>query len=478
MPPKMMKRKAINKMVKKQIAEAIEEYEKTRANPYNAGGSGPTNTGGTVNVQGCSHKTFMNGKPHPFNRTEGVVGLRRWIEKGHALTWWNGNVHTIGHVNANGIPWTEFKSMMTTEYCPSIEIQRMEQELWTLTMKEDDIEAYNNRFHELDLMCPDLVPNEKKKVERYIRGFPKRIKGNITSSKPTTLYEAINMAYELVKQAVQGKAARLQLKVGFMLEIYQNAICVTYIIMGRALQSAKDVKEWVTCRRIVELGFRCPTAKNQQNKEARTRAYVVVENPQQNPNVVMGTFLLNDHYASVLFDLDSEISFISTEFTHFIDIAPATLNTSYKVELMNGKMVSTNTVLRGFTLLLINHVFKIDLLPTQLGSFDVIVGMDWLAYHRAVIDCYEKIIRIPLWNGEIIKVQGEKPEKDPRLLSCIKADKKKPEDIRIVRDFPEVFPDDMSGLPLVGEVEFGINLILGALPVVKSPYRLAPSKMI
>ncbi|GJV50566.1 retrovirus-related pol polyprotein from transposon TNT 1-94 [Tanacetum coccineum] len=164
---------------------------------------------------------------------EGVVGLRRWIEKveqvfetckcaeedkvmfaastfeGRALTWWNGNVHTLGLVNANHIPWTEFKTMMTTEYCPATEIQRMEQELWTLTLKGDDIEAYNNRFHELALMCPELVPTEKKKIERYTRGFPERIKGNITSSKPATLHDAINMARELVEQAVQGKATRI-----------------------------------------------------------------------------------------------------------------------------------------------------------------------------------------------------------------------------------------------------------------------------
>nr|GEZ57881.1 reverse transcriptase domain-containing protein [Tanacetum cinerariifolium] len=81
MPPKMMKRKVVKKMVKKWIAEAIEEYEKTRANPGNTSGSKVTNTGGSVNVQGCTHKTFMNGKPYPFNVTEGIVGLRRWIEK-------------------------------------------------------------------------------------------------------------------------------------------------------------------------------------------------------------------------------------------------------------------------------------------------------------------------------------------------------------------------------------------------------------
>nr|GFD10970.1 putative reverse transcriptase domain-containing protein [Tanacetum cinerariifolium] len=92
--------------------------------------------------------------------------------------------------------------------------------------------------------------------------------------------------------------------------------------------------------------------------------------------------------------------------------------------------------------------------------------------------CYERIVRIPLLNGKILKVQGERPEKDPRLLSRIKADEKKLNDIHIVRDFPEVFPDDLSGLPPVREIEFHIDLISGALPVVKSPYQLAPSEMI
>ncbi|GKC40556.1 reverse transcriptase domain-containing protein [Tanacetum coccineum] len=199
---------------------------------------------------------------------------------------------------------------------------------------------------------------------------------------------------------------------------------------------------------------------------------------QQNLNVVTGTFLLNDHYACILFDSGAEKSFVSSAFTHFIDIAPATLNTSYEIELADGKVVSTNTILRSCTLVLLNHVFKIDLLPTRLGSFDVIIGMDWLAYHRALIDCYEKIVRIPLPNGKILEVQGERPEKDLRSLACIKADEKKLDDIRVVRDFPEVFPDDLLGLPLVREIEFRIDLIPGASPVVRSPYRLAPSEML
>ncbi|GJU47267.1 putative reverse transcriptase domain-containing protein [Tanacetum coccineum] len=218
--------------------------------------------------------------------------------------------------------------------------------------------------------------------------------------------------------------------------------------------ACNDFLQNATCYGCGEKGHlknKCPKAGNQHNEGARARAYVVVENPQQNPNVVTGTFLLNDHYACILFDSGAKKSFVSSAFTPFIDIAPTALNTSYEVELADGKVVSTNTVLRSCTLVLLNHVFKIDLLPTRLGSFDVIVGMDWLSYHRAVIDCYEKIVRIPLPNGVILEV---------------------------VRNFPKVFPDDLSGLPHVREIEFRIDLIPGASPVVKLPYRLAPSEML
>ncbi|GJR27647.1 hypothetical protein Tco_1103879 [Tanacetum coccineum] len=179
MPPRRFKKKSVKRIVEKRVAKAIEEYEKTKSDSNN--------------------RTFMNGKPHSFNGTEGVVGLKRWFEKmeqvfeickcaeddkvkfamctfeGRALTWWNGNVQTLGLANANQIPWSN----------------------------EMTFEAYNNRFHELVLMCPELVSTEKKKIEKYIRGFPEGIKGNVTSSKPATLHDAINMAQGIDEQGVQ-----------------------------------------------------------------------------------------------------------------------------------------------------------------------------------------------------------------------------------------------------------------------------------
>ncbi|GKF33150.1 hypothetical protein Tco_0106350 [Tanacetum coccineum] len=130
-----------------------------------------------------------------------------------------------------------------------------------MTLKGDDIEAYNNRFHELVLMCPELVPTEKKKIEKYIRGFLERIKGNITSSKPITLHDAINMARELVEQAVQGRAARIgpmllpQLRVGVMLGIYQGETVATLTTMENVLQGVESAKELVIRRKTTDLGF-------------------------------------------------------------------------------------------------------------------------------------------------------------------------------------------------------------------------------
>nr|GEV30651.1 hypothetical protein [Tanacetum cinerariifolium] len=322
----------------------------------------------------------------------------------------------------------------------------------------DDSEAYNNHFHELTLMCPELVPTEKKKVERYIKEFPERIKGNITSSKPTTLHEAINMLVCWLSKQFRFRV-RLQ---GSVKEIKG---------------SRKIIKETPTT--ITPPTATATTTISTNNRTGDRRLLGPMWQPQlrtENPNVVTGTFLLNDHYVSILFDSGAEKSFVSTEFTPFINIAPATLDTSYEVELADGKVVVP--ILHGCTLALYNHCFKIDILPTRLKSFDVIVGMDWLSYHRGVIVFYEKIVRIPLPNGEILEFKGERPKKDPKLLSCIKADKKKPKDIRIVCDFPEVFPNDMSGLPPARKIEFCIDLIPGALPVVKSPYRLAPSEII
>ncbi|GJT46381.1 putative reverse transcriptase domain-containing protein [Tanacetum coccineum] len=173
-----------------------------------------------------------------------------------------------------------------------------------------------------------------------------------------------------------------------------------------------------------------------------------------------GTFLLNNRYASILFDTDADRSFVSTSFSSQMDMTPSALDHYYDVELADGIIIGLNTILRGCTLNLLNHPFNINLMPVEIGSFDAIIGMDWLARYQAIIMCAEKIIRIP-WGNETLIVHGDGSNRGPEAL----------------RNFPEVFPEDLPGLPPTRQVEFQIDLIPGAAPVARAPYRLTPSEM-
>nr|GEW94769.1 putative reverse transcriptase domain-containing protein [Tanacetum cinerariifolium] len=150
---------------------------------------------------------------------------------------------------------------------------------------------------------------------------------------------------------------------------------------------------------------------------------------------------------------------------------PADLNeavrASYEVELADGRVASTNTVLKGCTLNLVNHIFETDLIPIELGTFDVIIGMDWLVKHDAVIVCGEKVIRI-LYGNEMLIVESNKGSKSK---------KKRMEDVPVIHDFHEVFPEELQGLPPPRQVEFQIDLVAGVAPVARAPYRLEPSEM-
>ncbi|GJU81517.1 putative reverse transcriptase domain-containing protein [Tanacetum coccineum] len=211
---------------------------------------------------------------------------------------------------------------------------------------------------------------------------------------------------------------------------------------------------------------------------ARGRAFVMgAEEARQDPNIVTGTFSLNNHYATMLFDFGIDYSFVSTTFVPLLDIEPSSLGFSYEIEIASGQLVEINKVIRGCKLEIEGHTFDIDLIPFGHGSFDVIIGMDWLSRHRAEIVCHERVVRIPLPHGEMLRVYGERPEEKVKRLMSAKAEEPKLEDIAIIRNFSEVFPDDLSGLPPSREVEFCIDLIPRAMSVVKSPYRLAPTEM-
>ncbi|GKA94310.1 putative reverse transcriptase domain-containing protein [Tanacetum coccineum] len=226
----------------------------------------------------------------------------------------------------------------------------------------------------------------------------------------------------------------------------------------------------------------CPKLKNQNrrnktgnktgNNEAKARSYAI-EGGGVGPdsNAVTGTFLINNRYTTMLFDSGADRCFVSTTFSTLLDVIPSTLDTSYVVELADGRILETNVILRGCTLGLLGHPFDIDLMPVELDSFDVIVGMDWLAKHHAVIVCDKRIVRIP-YGDEVLKIKcnGYKggitvKRSDDNL------EEKRLEDVPIVRDFSKVFPEYLPRLPPTRQVEFQIELVPSAAPLkISSPW--------
>ncbi|GJS42325.1 putative reverse transcriptase domain-containing protein [Tanacetum coccineum] len=409
-------------------------------------------------VRECTFAGFMKCNPAAFHGGKKVKFATATLE-GPALTWWKTKVATMGLEIVNQMPWTEMKQLMTAEFCPIEEIQRMEHELRNLRVKEYDIVAYTQRLNELALMCPRMVKPERVKVDAYIRDLTDNIKVEVTSSKPTDLNEAICMAHKLMEQKSQTRNERIlegkkrkweNLQGGNSSgkgnqrdnsrQTLQNNQKQGIAKVGRKVRyyreksvaTGANAQPILTCYDCGEQGHtrnRCPKkVKEEEVGEVRGRAYAIKDAEPKGPNVVTSTFVLNNRYASVLFDKGPNRSFMNTRFSSLLDIKPIKIEDSYEVELADGRV------------------------------------------HDAVIVCGEKVVRI-LYGNKTLIVEGDKGGSRLKIIWCIKAH------VPVIHVFPEVFPEELPGLPPPMQVEFRIDLVPRAAPVARASYRLTLSKM-
>ncbi|GKA66464.1 putative reverse transcriptase domain-containing protein, partial [Tanacetum coccineum] len=343
-----------------------------------------------------------------------------------------------------------------------------------------------------------MIPDEEDKVGRFIGGLPDNIQGNVIAANPARLQDAIRIANQLMDKKLQGYAARSaenkrriksnprdnrgQQPPFKRQNVSRQNVAIAYATgnnkkrgyagphplcnkyryhhvgpctvkynnykrVGHQTRDCRSAAAIPNTQRA-PLGnqqgvicYECGRPRHTGGNEAIAKAYAIGgggTNPDS--NVVTGILLLNNCYASMLFDLGVDISFVSSTFSALLDVAPSTLDTSYAVKLADGRISETNVVLRGYTLGLLGHPFNIDLMPVELGSFDIIIGMDWLVKYHALIICDEKVVRIP-YRDEALIIRGE---------NCNDG-----------KDWPR--------LPPARQVEFQIDLVPCATPVVRAP---------
>nr|GEV85753.1 reverse transcriptase domain-containing protein [Tanacetum cinerariifolium] len=374
----------------------------------NCGNGNPNenNRGAKHVARECTYQDFMKCQPLNFKEIEGVVRLIRWFEKietvfhisncpekyqvkyatctllNSALTWRNSHKRTVGTEAALFMSWRELMTLLVEVYCPRNEIQWMKSELWNLTMKNNDLAAYTQIFQELTMMCTKMVLEEEDQIDKFIFG---------------------GLLDNIQGNVIAAEPTRLQDAVRIANNLMDQKL------KGYAMKNAENKR-------------RLKAGNNEKGRYAEPLPYY------------KKCKLHHEGPCIVKCGKCNKVGHMARDYV------------SYVVELANGRISKTNTVLRGCTFRLVGHPFNIDLMPVELGSFEVNIGMYWLTNHHVM--------------------ETEDKSEENRL-----------EDVPVVRDFPKVFPEEFSGLPPMRQVEFPINLVLGAAPVACAPYRLALTNM-
>nr|GEY33091.1 hypothetical protein [Tanacetum cinerariifolium] len=438
-------------------------------------------------VRVCSYTDFMKCQPLNFKETEGVVGLSQWLEKIELV------FHISGcHDAAYAMTWGTLKKKLMEKYCLKGEIKKLEIELWNLRVKGNDVATYTQRFQELVLMCTKFLADEtEKKLRTYAerQNESKRKANDSPRNNQQQHHKNQNVARAYTGGLGEKKVYTGDLPLCTKCNYHHTAQCAPkcgkckrygHTTMDCRVNTNNNNKNQKAeacyeCGNIGHNKKNYPKLKNRMNGSGngipQGRVYALGgRDASPDSNVITGTFLLNNRYAKILFDTGADRSFVSTTFNALIDITPTTLENHYDVELADGKIIRVNMINHGCTLNFMNYLFNIDLMPVPLGSFDVIIGMDWLTKYHGLIICNEKIVRVPFGREMLIfQGNGENQRKGSRLniISCTKAQKY----------FPEVFPEDLAVIPPARPVEFQIDLVPGAVPVAQAPYRLGPSEM-
>ncbi|KAL0534336.1 hypothetical protein IC582_028626 [Cucumis melo] len=450
--------------------------------------------------------------------------------------WWETTERMLGG-GVGQITWQKFKESFYEKFFSASLRDAKRQEFLNLEQGDMTVEQYDAEFDMLSRFAPEMIATEAARADKFVRGLRLNIQGLVRAFRPATHADALRLAVDLSLQerANSSKVAGKGLTSGQKRKAEQqpNPVPQRNFRLGgefrRFQQKPFEAKEAARgkplcttcgkhhlghclfgtrtcfkCRQEGHTADRCPMrlTGNAQNQEAgaphQGKVFATKKTEAEMAGtVVTGTLPVLGHYALVLFDSGLSHSFISSAFVLHARLEVEPLHHVLSVSTPSGECMLSNEKVKACQIEIASHVIEVTLLVLDMLDFDVILGMDWLAANHASIDCSRKEVVFNSPSMASFKFKGEGSRSLPQVISAIRASKLLSQgtwsilasvvDTRevdvslssepVVREYPDVFPEELPGLPPHREVEFAIELESGTVPISRAPYRMAPVEL-
>ncbi|KAL0554785.1 hypothetical protein IC582_008713 [Cucumis melo] len=423
--------------------------------------------------------------------------------------WWETTERMLGG-DVSQITWQQFKESFYAKFFSASLRDAKRQEFLNLEQGDMTVEQYDAEFDMLSRFAPEMIATEAARADKFVRGLRLDIQGLVRAFRPATHADALRLAVDLSlqeranssKTASRGSTSRQKRKAeqqpvpvpqrnfrsGGEFRRFQQKpfeageaargkpLCTTCgkHHLGRCLFGTRTCFK---CRQEGHTADRCPLrlTGNEQNQGAgaphQGRVFATNKTEAEKAGtVVTGTLPVLGHYALVLFDSGSSHSFISSAFVLHARLEVEPLHHILSVSTPSGECMLSKEKVKACQIEIAGHVIEVTLIVLDMLDFDVILGMDWLAANHASIDCSRKEVTFNPPSMASFKFKGGGSKSLPQADVSLSSEP-------VVRDYPDVFPEELPGLPPHREVEFAIELEPGTVPISKAPYRMAPAEL-